>query len=49
MKKLFACLSGLLSIEYALMASLLAIVTFASMQLLGDDPTNKLLKITTLG
>ena len=42
MKKFLARLRAGIPIEYALMASLLAIVAFTSLQLMGDDPTSRL-------
>ena len=44
MKPFITALRGLFTVEYALMASLLAIVTFASLQMLGEDAAGSLLR-----
>lgn len=49
MKTIPAALGNLVSVEYALMASLLAIVAFASLQMLGDEATNGIFKMASLG
>ena len=45
MKRFFKVAAGLFSVEYALMASLVAIVTFASMHILGDDAATSLFRL----
>jgi hypothetical protein len=49
MKRCLSVARELFSMEYALMASLLAIVTFASLQILGDEPSNTLFRIAAFG
>lgn len=49
MKRFVKVAAGLFSVEYALMASLLAIVTFASMHMLGDDAATSLFRLASFG
>ena len=49
MNSFLSAIRELFSVEYALMASLLAIVTFASLQILGDEPSYTLFRTTTFG
>lgn len=49
MTKFLSVARELFSVEYALMASLLAIVTFASMQVLGDDASTSLFRLAAFG
>jgi len=46
MKQFLKVAAGLFSVEYALMASLLAIVTFASMHILGDEAATSLFRLS---
>jgi Flp pilus assembly pilin Flp len=45
MKKFLSAARDLFSVEYALMACFLAIVTFASLQILGDEPPSNLFRM----
>ena len=49
MNTLRAFFRTIVSVEYALMASLLAIVAFASLQILGDEVTNNVFRLASLG
>jgi Flp pilus assembly pilin Flp len=44
MKNFVQSARGLFTVEYALMASLLAIVTFASMQIVGEEASTNLFR-----
>jgi Flp pilus assembly pilin Flp len=46
MKRFFKVAAGLFSVEHALMASLVAIVAFASMHILGDDTATSLFRLS---
>jgi hypothetical protein len=48
-KKIVAAARNVMTVEYALMASLLAIVAFASMQILGSETFSSLFKMGSLG